>query len=132
MQELSRRRQFLREFAAPFSAFLTDRFGRQHSYLRISLTEKCNLRCESASRALFGLLLPADISSCQGSFSVLPVLLSTFPPGARLGARLSFMILEAGFYLGLGLRTELLLRVGLRLDLDLSVFGALFSSLLLP
>ncbi|KAM9666997.1 molybdenum cofactor biosynthesis protein 1 isoform 2-T2 [Trichechus inunguis] len=44
--ELSRRRQFLREHAAPFSAFLTDSFGRQHSYLRISLTEKCNLRCQ--------------------------------------------------------------------------------------
>ena len=24
---------------------LTDLFGRKHSYLRISLTEKCNLRC---------------------------------------------------------------------------------------
>lgn len=30
----------------PFSAFLTDNYGRRHSYLRISLTEKCNLRCE--------------------------------------------------------------------------------------
>ncbi|XP_068607762.1 molybdenum cofactor biosynthesis protein 1-like [Brachionichthys hirsutus] len=30
----------------PFSAFLTDGFGRMHSYLRISLTEKCNLRCQ--------------------------------------------------------------------------------------
>nr|XP_053639170.1 molybdenum cofactor biosynthesis protein 1-like [Cherax quadricarinatus] len=30
----------------PFSAFLTDSYGRQHSYLRISLTEKCNLRCQ--------------------------------------------------------------------------------------
>ncbi|XP_019940737.2 molybdenum cofactor biosynthesis protein 1 isoform X1 [Paralichthys olivaceus] len=30
----------------PFSAFLTDNFGRRHSYLRISLTEKCNLRCQ--------------------------------------------------------------------------------------
>lgn len=30
----------------PFSAFLTDTFGRKHSYLRISLTEKCNLRCQ--------------------------------------------------------------------------------------
>ncbi|XP_062896721.1 molybdenum cofactor biosynthesis protein 1 isoform X2 [Mobula hypostoma] len=30
----------------PFSAFLTDSFGRQHNYLRISLTEKCNLRCQ--------------------------------------------------------------------------------------
>ena len=28
----------------PFSKFLTDTFGRQHTYLRISLTEKCNLR----------------------------------------------------------------------------------------
>ncbi|KAJ5739892.1 hypothetical protein N7533_012676 [Penicillium manginii] len=29
----------------PFSAFLTDRFHRQHDYLRISVTERCNLRC---------------------------------------------------------------------------------------
>ncbi|KAL1874261.1 hypothetical protein Daus18300_003625 [Diaporthe australafricana] len=29
----------------PFSDFLTDTFDRQHDYLRISLTEKCNLRC---------------------------------------------------------------------------------------
>ncbi|XP_036104641.1 molybdenum cofactor biosynthesis protein 1 isoform X1 [Molossus molossus] len=45
-EELSGRRRFLREHATPFSAFLTDGFGRQHSYLRISLTEKCNLRCQ--------------------------------------------------------------------------------------
>ena len=24
---------------------LTDSFGRKHNYLRISLTERCNLRC---------------------------------------------------------------------------------------
>ena len=29
----------------PFSAFLTDKFARQHDYLRISVTERCNLRC---------------------------------------------------------------------------------------
>ena len=29
----------------PFSAFLTDTYSRQHSYLRISVTERCNLRC---------------------------------------------------------------------------------------
>ena len=29
-----------------FSDFLTDSFGRQHTYLRISLTERCNLRCQ--------------------------------------------------------------------------------------
>ena len=31
--------------AQPFSAFLTDSFSRHHTYLRISLTERCNLRC---------------------------------------------------------------------------------------
>ncbi|TKX22863.1 putative MoaC family protein [Elsinoe australis] len=31
--------------APAFSSFLTDTFGRQHDYLRISLTERCNLRC---------------------------------------------------------------------------------------
>ena len=31
--------------AKPFSAFLTDSFAREHNYLRISITERCNLRC---------------------------------------------------------------------------------------
>ncbi|KNC83650.1 molybdenum cofactor biosynthesis protein A [Sphaeroforma arctica JP610] len=31
--------------ALPFTDFLTDSFGRHHTYLRISLTESCNLRC---------------------------------------------------------------------------------------
>ncbi|KAE9969506.1 hypothetical protein EG328_006829 [Venturia inaequalis] len=31
--------------AKPFSQFLTDNFNRQHDYLRISITERCNLRC---------------------------------------------------------------------------------------
>lgn len=31
--------------AKPFSEFLTDSFNRQHDYLRISVTERCNLRC---------------------------------------------------------------------------------------
>ncbi|XP_078068362.1 molybdenum cofactor biosynthesis protein 1 isoform X2 [Mustelus asterias] len=42
---LQERRRFLRE-PLSFSAFLTDSFGRRHNYLRISLTEKCNLRCQ--------------------------------------------------------------------------------------
>ncbi|KAN0066383.1 hypothetical protein ACQY0O_000477 [Thecaphora frezii] len=47
----SRARQRIRQIdannhhAAPASAFLRDRFHRQHTYLRISLTERCNLRC---------------------------------------------------------------------------------------
>ncbi|XP_077197964.1 molybdenum cofactor biosynthesis protein 1 isoform X1 [Paroedura picta] len=45
-EEITRRKEFLSEHTAPFSAFLTDQFGRQHNYLRISLTEKCNLRCQ--------------------------------------------------------------------------------------
>ncbi|KAI4170211.1 MAG: hypothetical protein LQ343_005094 [Gyalolechia ehrenbergii] len=31
--------------AKPFSHYLTDNFSRQHTYLRISVTERCNLRC---------------------------------------------------------------------------------------
>ncbi|PTB46948.1 hypothetical protein M441DRAFT_53639 [Trichoderma asperellum CBS 433.97] len=38
------RRERIRD-AKPFSEFLTDTFHRQHDYLRISLTERCNLRC---------------------------------------------------------------------------------------
>nr|XP_033792497.1 molybdenum cofactor biosynthesis protein 1 isoform X2 [Geotrypetes seraphini] len=47
-QELTgtERKPFFNGQHLPFSAFLTDSFGRQHNYLRISLTEKCNLRCE--------------------------------------------------------------------------------------
>lgn len=30
----------------PVSNMLIDSFGRQHTYLRISLTERCNLRCQ--------------------------------------------------------------------------------------
>nr|XP_040055824.1 molybdenum cofactor biosynthesis protein 1 isoform X1 [Gasterosteus aculeatus aculeatus] len=42
----SRRERLNDDNILPFSAFLTDSFGRRHSYLRISLTEKCNLRCQ--------------------------------------------------------------------------------------
>ncbi|CAH1263454.1 MOCS1 [Branchiostoma lanceolatum] len=37
---------FAGEEIRPFSSFLTDTFGRHHDYLRISLTERCNLRCQ--------------------------------------------------------------------------------------
>ncbi|XP_042357252.1 molybdenum cofactor biosynthesis protein 1 isoform X2 [Plectropomus leopardus] len=42
----SRQERLRDDSVLPFSAFLTDNFGRRHSYLRISLTEKCNLRCQ--------------------------------------------------------------------------------------
>ena len=43
-EQLSARRSMIKA-AQPFSSFLTDTFHRQHDYLRISITEKCNLRC---------------------------------------------------------------------------------------
>jgi len=42
---LSQRRGAAIKDARPFSSFLTDTFHRQHDYLRISITERCNLRC---------------------------------------------------------------------------------------
>ncbi|KAI0128930.1 hypothetical protein BJ170DRAFT_701631 [Xylariales sp. AK1849] len=39
------RRRDLSDDTKPFSDFLTDTYNRQHDYLRISLTERCNLRC---------------------------------------------------------------------------------------
>ncbi|KAL6403715.1 Molybdenum cofactor biosynthesis protein 1 [Ilyonectria robusta] len=42
--EVGFRRQRIHD-AKPFSEFLTDTFHRQHDYLRISITERCNLRC---------------------------------------------------------------------------------------
>ncbi|KAF2271596.1 molybdenum cofactor biosynthesis prote [Westerdykella ornata] len=43
-RSLQDRRQAIKT-AKPFSEFLTDSFNRQHDYLRISVTERCNLRC---------------------------------------------------------------------------------------
>ncbi|KAI9680461.1 MAG: hypothetical protein M1822_007219 [Bathelium mastoideum] len=43
--QLQRDRRATIKQAKPFSDFLTDNFHRQHDYLRISITEKCNLRC---------------------------------------------------------------------------------------
>jgi len=44
LSNTSDRRQAIKT-AKPFSDFLTDTFNRQHDYLRISVTERCNLRC---------------------------------------------------------------------------------------
>lgn len=38
-------RHRITEPVKPFSDFLTDTYSRQHDYLRISVTERCNLRC---------------------------------------------------------------------------------------
>ncbi|EON69966.1 hypothetical protein W97_09231 [Coniosporium apollinis CBS 100218] len=44
-QQPERNRKDDLKHAKPFSDFLTDTFNRQHDYLRISITERCNLRC---------------------------------------------------------------------------------------
>ncbi|CAG8654929.1 3709_t:CDS:2, partial [Paraglomus occultum] len=44
----------------PFSNFLTDKFNRQHTYLRISVTERCNLRCTYCMPAEGIDLTPSD------------------------------------------------------------------------
>ena len=46
-QPVSSRRSTLqsRTYSPPLSSFLTDNFSRTHNYLRISVTERCNLRC---------------------------------------------------------------------------------------
>lgn len=38
-------RKYLLPHARPFQSFLTDSYNRFHNYLRISITERCNLRC---------------------------------------------------------------------------------------
>ncbi|KAI9166914.1 Molybdenum cofactor biosynthesis protein 1 [Paramyrothecium foliicola] len=43
-QQTVPRRDRIRD-AKPFSDFLTDTYQRQHDYLRISVSERCNLRC---------------------------------------------------------------------------------------
>jgi cyclic pyranopterin phosphate synthase len=45
---------------APAARALTDTFGRRHSYLRISLTERCNLRCQYCMPAEGIALSPRD------------------------------------------------------------------------
>lgn len=47
-RDLIKRREEAAGLARPaaISDFLTDTFGRGHNYLRISLTERCNLRCQ--------------------------------------------------------------------------------------
>ncbi|KKA31044.1 hypothetical protein TD95_002974 [Thielaviopsis punctulata] len=43
--DVSRLTRLQNSAVKPFSDFLTDTFQRQHDYLRISVTERCNLRC---------------------------------------------------------------------------------------
>ncbi|XP_015278088.1 PREDICTED: molybdenum cofactor biosynthesis protein 1 [Gekko japonicus] len=101
-EEITKRKGFLSEHAAPFSAFLTDQFGRQHNYLRISLTEKCNLR--SQLRKLEGLQTIAVTSNGINLARLLPrlkeaglnainVSLDTLVP-----AKYEFIVRRKGFH----------------------------------
>jgi len=44
--------------STPLSELLVDNHGRRHTYLRISLTERCNLRCTYCMPAEGALLTP--------------------------------------------------------------------------
>jgi hypothetical protein len=54
-----------REDILPFSAFLTDKYQRQHNYLRISVTERCNLRCKNYTI----MITKYDMNECNELFS---------------------------------------------------------------
>ncbi|XP_022248573.1 molybdenum cofactor biosynthesis protein 1-like isoform X2 [Limulus polyphemus] len=44
--QILKKKQVITDYVKEVSPTLMDRFGRNHSYLRISLTERCNLRCQ--------------------------------------------------------------------------------------
>ncbi len=48
------------------AAGLLDRYGRSHTYLRISVIEKCNLRCRYCMPEEGVPLLPRDQTSASG------------------------------------------------------------------
>lgn len=58
------RREAIKQ-AKPFSDFLTDTFNRQHDYLRISITERCNLRCLYCMPE--GTCTPTELPRCRRS-----------------------------------------------------------------
>ncbi|GAA5888520.1 hypothetical protein JCM5296_001054 [Sporobolomyces johnsonii] len=60
IQARARIAQVEQQRGASVSPFLVDSFGRQHDYLRISLTEKCNLRCTYCMPEQGVPLLPRD------------------------------------------------------------------------
>nr|CAB3263893.1 cyclic pyranopterin monophosphate synthase, mitochondrial-like [Phallusia mammillata] len=45
-ERMQKLQTLLKEEPLPLSHFLLDKFNREHTYLRISLTERCNLRCK--------------------------------------------------------------------------------------
>lgn len=45
---------------------LVDKFGRKHTYLRISLTERCNLRCKYCMPEMGAELTPSGVLQSLG------------------------------------------------------------------
>ncbi|XP_028294385.1 molybdenum cofactor biosynthesis protein 1 isoform X2 [Gouania willdenowi] len=86
----------------PFSAFLTDNFGRRHNYLRISLTEKCNLRSEL--KKLEGLKTVAVTTNAINLARLLPKLkeagldLINISLDSLVPAKFEFIVRRKGFH----------------------------------
>ena len=129
LQVLSRPRPFLEEHAAPFSAFLTDSFGRRHSYLRISLTERCNLRCKSPPGPSLGTGPSAAVTPAiaPGPGILLPIPLSRkLHPAFFLACQVGFRgkvgikseFCDPGSWVLLGIRLENRIAVGFRVGAD--------------
>lgn len=76
---LSRIEQLRKMQAKPFSEFLTDGFGRQHSYLRISVTERCNLRCLSLPPLLAYVVVLVLLTRWTQAFTACPKKASLSP-----------------------------------------------------
>jgi hypothetical protein len=65
----------------PFSHFLTDTFGREHDYLRISISERCNLRCRYCMPEEGVTLTPDDtLMSLDEVVQLASVFVVSYPP----------------------------------------------------
>jgi GTP 3',8-cyclase len=58
---------------APIGPILTDRFGRQHGYLRISLVDSCNLRCTYCMPENIRFLPPSKLMTAEEIFGIAKV-----------------------------------------------------------
>ena len=77
------------------SRLMTDTFGRVHNYLRISLTEKCSLRCRYCMPPEgVQLSKPAELMSVDEMVRIRPGVFSFFSPGFIISITSNYQFLE--------------------------------------